>query len=77
MTCNRAGAYHFLNSTEMFDYVIIDEVCKATLPEILMPLTAAKKAILVGDPKKLPPVFCSEDIEMIRSPKVGNYRTWR
>ena len=67
MTCNRAGAYHFLISTEMFDYVIIDEVCKATLPEILIPLTAAKKAILVGDPKQLPPVFCSEDIEIIKS----------
>lgn len=67
MTCNRTGAYHFLDSTEMFDYVIIDEVCKATLPEILMPLTIAKKAILVGDPKQLPPVFCSEDREIIKS----------
>jgi len=32
-----------------------------------MPLTVAKKAILVGDPKQLPPVFCSEEIEIIRS----------
>ena len=51
----------------MFDVVIIDEVCKATLPEILLPLSVAKKAILVGDPKQLPPVFCSEDIDLIRS----------
>jgi superfamily I DNA and/or RNA helicase len=51
----------------MFDVAIIDEACKATLPEILMPLTAAKRAILVGDPKQLPPVFCSEEIEIIRS----------
>ena len=51
----------------MFDVAIVDEVCKATLPEILMPLAIAKKAVLVGDPKQLPPVFCSEEIEVIRS----------
>lgn len=67
MTCNRVGAYNFDTTNEMFDVVIIDEVCKATLPEILMPLTIAKKAILVGDPKQLPPVFCSEEIDVIRS----------
>jgi superfamily I DNA and/or RNA helicase len=67
MTCNRVGAYAFYSSNEMFDVAIIDEACKATLPEILMPLTVAKKAILVGDPKQLPPVFCSEEIEIIRS----------
>lgn len=67
MTCNRVGAYRFLDSTEMFDYAIIDEVCKATLPEILMPLTVSKKAVLVGDPKQLPPVFCSEDIEVLKA----------
>lgn len=66
MTCNRVGAYRFLDSTEMFDYVIIDEVCKATLPEILMPLIISKKAVLVGDPRQLPPVFCSEDVEIIK-----------
>lgn len=67
MTCNRINAYEFESSSEMFDVVIIDEVCKATLPEILAPLTIAQKAILVGDPKQLPPVFCSEEIEVIRS----------
>lgn len=67
MTCNRVGAYHFSDTTEMFDVVIIDEVCKATLPEILMPLTISNKAVLVGDPKQLPPVFCSEDIEVINN----------
>lgn len=67
MTCNRVGAYTYDTSTEMFDVVIIDEVCKATLPEILMPLTVAKKAILVGDPKQLPPVFCSEELDIIRT----------
>lgn len=67
MTCNRVGAYSYDTSAEMFDVAIIDEVCKATLPEILMPLAVAKKAILVGDPKQLPPVFCSEELDIIRS----------
>ena len=67
MTCNRVSAYHFQDTTEMFDYAIIDEACKATLPEILMPLLVSNKAVLVGDPKQLPPVFCSEDLEIIKS----------
>lgn len=66
MTCNRVGAYEFEASYEMFDMVIIDEVCKATLPEILMPLSVAGKAVLVGDPRQLPPVFCSEEIDIIK-----------
>ena len=67
MTCNRAAAYDFRDRTEMFDFAIIDEVCKATLPEILAPLIISRKAVLIGDPKQLPPVFCSEEQEIIKS----------
>lgn len=67
MTCNRAAAYDFRDTTEMFDVAIIDEVCKATLPEILTPLLFSRKAILLGDPQQLPPVFCSEERDIIRS----------
>lgn len=66
MTCNRVAAYDFRYSTEMFDVAIIDEVCKATLPEILTPLLVARRAILLGDPKQLPPVFCTEERNIIR-----------
>jgi len=76
MTCNRINAYEFESSSEMFDVVIIDEVCKATLPEILAPLTIAQKAILVGDPKQLPPVFCSEEIEVIKSIEKCNLQSY-
>lgn len=65
MTCNMTAAYDFRDSSEMFDAVIIDEACKATLPEILAPLLIARRAIIVGDPMQLPPVFCSEDREVI------------
>lgn len=77
MTCNRVNAYEFESSSEMFDVVIIDEVCKATLPEILAPLTIAKKAILVGDPKQLPPVFCSEELDIILSIKECNLQNYQ
>lgn len=42
---------------EDFDVAIIDEVSKATPPELLLPLTKARKAILVGDHRQLPPMF--------------------
>lgn len=67
MTCNRVGAYDFNSIYDSFDVVIIDEVCKATLPEILLPLAVAKRAVLVGDPNQLPPVFCSEEREIMDS----------
>ena len=66
VTCNRLASYDFNNQTEIFDVAIVDEVCKATLPEILAPLLVSKKAILLGDPNQLPPVFCSEEIDVIR-----------
>lgn len=40
-----------------FDVVIIDEVSKATPPELLLPLMKAKKVVLVGDHRQLPPMF--------------------
>lgn len=45
------------NGYEEFDVVIIDEVSKATPPELLIPLMKARKAILVGDHRQLPPMF--------------------
>lgn len=40
-----------------FDVVIIDEVSKATPPELLLPLMRARKVVLVGDHRQLPPMF--------------------
>ena len=41
----------------MFDIVIIDEVSKATPPELLNIMSLGKKVILVGDHRQLPPVW--------------------
>lgn len=40
-----------------FDLVIIDEVSKATPPELIMPLSMGSKCVLVGDHRQLPPLF--------------------
>jgi len=42
---------------EVFDVVFIDEVSKATVLELLMGMTCAPKAVLVGDHRQLPPLF--------------------
>jgi len=40
-----------------FDLVIVDEAGKALPAELLIPLLRAKKAVLIGDHKQLPPVI--------------------
>lgn len=40
-----------------FDVVIIDEVSKATPPELLITMLKARTVILVGDHRQLPPLF--------------------
>lgn len=40
-----------------FDVAIIDEVSKATPPELLLPMMRARKAALIGDHRQLPPTF--------------------
>lgn len=42
---------------EYFDVVIVDEISKSTPPEYLRGMMRAKKAILVGDHRQLPPLF--------------------
>lgn len=44
-----------------FDVAIIDEVSKATPLELLMPLMRARRAVLVGDHRQLPPLFHEGD----------------
>ncbi len=64
VTCNQID--HLVDDeTEMFDLAIVDECSKATMPEWLMAMSVAKKCILVGDHKQLPPTFCSEEAEAL------------
>lgn len=53
-TCLIAGGRE-LKDRE-FDWAIIDEAGRATAPELLVPLVRARRAIIVGDEKQLPPM---------------------
>lgn len=49
-----------------FDYIIVDEAGRATLPELMIPLRRAKKFILVGDHKQLPPIVDDEIVAQMK-----------
>jgi len=46
-----------------FDSVIMDEASKATPPEMLLPLCFAKKSIVIGDHKQLPPMLNEKEFK--------------
>ncbi|MBV9689454.1 MAG: protein kinase [Ktedonobacteraceae bacterium] len=54
-TCQMTGGYYL--KEQQFDWVIIDEAGRATTAELLVPLVRARKAILVGDERQLPPML--------------------
>jgi superfamily I DNA and/or RNA helicase/serine/threonine protein kinase len=57
-TCLITGGRYLKN--EEFDWAIIDEAGRATVPEIMVPLVRARKAIIVGDERQLPPMLDAE-----------------
>lgn len=67
ITCGQAPR---LSSRELrefahFDVVIIDEVSKATPPELLLPAIKGKKLILIGDQHQLPPMIEDKTLEQL------------
>jgi Superfamily I DNA and RNA helicases and helicase subunits len=65
-TCNEAGKPDFVASPRFasrFDLVVVDEVSKATPPELLPPLLLGRRVMLVGDHRQLPPLFRDEHFE--------------
>jgi superfamily I DNA and/or RNA helicase len=56
---NSSAALEFLRDFE-FDSAVIDEATQATIPSTLIPICKAKKFILAGDHKQLPPTVLSE-----------------
>jgi len=47
--------------TISFDTVIMDEASKATPPELVLPLCFAKRSIVIGDHRQLPPMLNEKD----------------
>lgn len=62
-TCVASARKEFAEEYPVFDLVIIDEVSKATPPELLLPMLKGKKIILVGDHHQLPPLVGQETME--------------
>lgn len=68
-TCNETGKTEFLTSSVInpaFDLAIVDEVSKATPPEMLLPLLLGRRVMLVGDHRQLPPMFRDVSFEEAR-----------
>ncbi len=62
-TCNEAGKPDFVGSSRFsarFDLVVVDEVSKATPPELLVAMLMGRRILLVGDHRQLPPMFRDE-----------------
>ncbi len=49
MTTNQVAQIYKINPELIFDYVIVDEASKCSLEDLLIPLTKAKRLILIGD----------------------------
>ncbi len=62
MTCTENPKILTDNEYHYFDTVIIDEVSKATPPELIMPLMLGRRAVLVGDHRQLPPLFREKEL---------------
>lgn len=60
-TCVYASKKTFLDRFDSFDYVVIDEISKATATEILIPSLLGKKIIFVGDYMQLAPILGREE----------------
>ncbi|KAF6198464.1 hypothetical protein GE061_008212 [Apolygus lucorum] len=58
VSCLSAG--HLWLERQTFDVCLVDEASQVTLPAVLRPIFLAKKFILVGDPKQLPPLVVNE-----------------
>lgn len=57
VSCTESSRTLTDNGFDDFDVVIIDEVSKATPPELLVQMLHGRKIVLVGDHRQLPPLF--------------------
>ncbi len=60
LSTNSSAALDFIKDVE-FDVAVIDEATQATIPSVLIPIAKAKRFVLAGDHKQLPPTILSEE----------------
>ncbi|OLE34547.1 MAG: hypothetical protein AUG45_04185 [Ktedonobacter sp. 13_1_20CM_3_54_15] len=70
-TCLISGGFYLKN--QEFDWAIIDEAGRATAPELLVALVRARRAIIVGDERQLPPML-DEDLTTAPLARLGTTR---
>ncbi len=66
-TCLRAPAVLKQLRDAQFDWAVVDEAAKATATEVLVPLVVARRALLVGDHRQLPPFLDTETATDLRN----------
>ncbi|ASJ06403.1 IGHMBP2 family helicase [Thermococcus pacificus] len=59
LTTNSSAGLDVVNYAE-YDVAVIDEATQATIPSVLIPINRAKRFVLAGDHKQLPPTILSE-----------------
>ena len=64
-TCVGLGRTSLELTTSAFDLVIVDEAARCTASELLVPLQAARWAVLVGDQAQLQPTHEPEVINQV------------
>ncbi len=65
-TCLRVPAVLKMLREEHFDWAIVDEAAKATSTEVLVPMVVARRTLLVGDHRQLPPFLDTETSDALR-----------
>ena len=67
ITCGQVYKLSYSENRDIskFEVVIIDEVSKATPPEILLPALKGKKLILIGDQRQLPPMIEDKTLDQL------------
>jgi len=60
LATNSSAALDLIRDVE-FDVAVIDEASQATIPSVLIPISKAKRFILAGDHKQLPPTVLSQE----------------
>ena len=66
LTTNSSAGSKTLSNIQ-FDIAIIDEASQATIPSVLIPINKAKKFVLIGDHKQLPPVIFNNSTEYLKT----------
>ncbi|BAD84367.1 DNA helicase, UvrD/REP family [Thermococcus kodakarensis KOD1] len=59
LTTNASAGLEVVDYGE-YDVAVIDEATQATIPSVLIPINRAKRFVLAGDHKQLPPTILSE-----------------